>query len=227
MSVPITEIEECPSFLSDEEAAATPLAALTAWRATIIKAAIRPGDQILITGIGGGVAIFCLQLAVAYGAKVYVTSGDEEKLRKAKDLGAVGGVNYKDPKWASRLAEMLPGERGWLDSVIDSAGGDIVKESLRLLRYGGVISSYGMTLGPNIMFPMQAVMKNIEVCRKISLNCFPFLGHPQVLRWRDETLTHWIVQRLDDGLEERIQGGYAIHRKASTPSSSRLSLLNG
>jgi NADPH:quinone reductase-like Zn-dependent oxidoreductase len=165
LSVPITEIEECPSFLSDEEAAATPLAALTAWRATIIKAAVKPGDQILITGIGGGVAIFCLQLAIACGAKVYVTSGNEEKLRKAKDLGAVGGVNYKDPEWTTKLAEMLPENRAWLDSVIDSAGGEIVKETLRLLRQGGIISSYGMTLGPKITFPMQAVMKNIEVCR--------------------------------------------------------------
>jgi NADPH:quinone reductase-like Zn-dependent oxidoreductase len=163
MTVPITELEECPSFLSDEEAAATPLAALTAWRATILKAAVRPGDQVLITGIGGGVAIFCLQLAVAYGAKVYVTSGSEEKLNRAKALGATGGVNYKDPEWTKKLLKMLPSERMWLDSVIDSAGGEIVKESLRLLRYGGIISSYGMTLGPKITFPMQAVMKNIEV----------------------------------------------------------------
>lgn len=136
-------MEECPTFLSDEEAAATPLAALTAWRATLIKAAVKPGDQILITGIGGGVAIFCLQLAVAHGAKVYVTSGSEEKLWRAKELGAVGGVNYKDPEWPKKLAEMLPEEKGYLDSVIDSAGGDIVMQSLRLLRFGGVISSYG------------------------------------------------------------------------------------
>lgn len=163
MSVPVSEVEECPSFLSDEEAAATPLAALTAWRATFIKAAIKPGDQVLVTGIGGGVAIFCLQLAVAYGAKVYVTSGNEEKLSKAKALGAIGGVNYKDPEWTKQLLEMLPSDRPALDSVIDSAGGEIVKESLRLLRYGGIISSYGMTLGPKITFPMQAVMKNIEV----------------------------------------------------------------
>ena len=94
--VPVDEIEECPGFLSDKEAAATPLAALTAWRATIIKAAVNPGDQVPITGIGGGVAIFCLQLAAAYGAKVYVTSGSEEKLNTAKALGAVGRVNYKD-----------------------------------------------------------------------------------------------------------------------------------
>jgi NADPH:quinone reductase-like Zn-dependent oxidoreductase len=163
MAVPISEVEECPSFLSDEEAAATPLAALTAWRATFIKAAVQPGDQILITGIGGGVAIFCLQLAVASGAKVYVTSGNEEKLAKAKKLGAIGGVNYKDPEWSQKLVELLPADKQFLDSVIDSAGGDIVKQSLRLLKHGGILSTYGMTLGPVTPFLMQAVMKNIEV----------------------------------------------------------------
>ncbi|KAG0645309.1 putative zinc-type alcohol dehydrogenase [Hyphodiscus hymeniophilus] len=163
MAVPVAEVEECPSFLADEEAAATPLAALTAWRATIIKAGVKPGDHVLITGIGGGVALFCLQLAVAHGAKVYVTSGSEEKLIKAKKLGAAGGVNYKDPEWMMRLAEMLPADHPFLDSVIDSAGGDIVMQSLRMLRFGGIISSYGMTLGPKTSFPMQAVMKNVEV----------------------------------------------------------------
>ena len=163
MSVPVSELEECPSFLSDEEAAATPVGALTAWRATFIKAAVKPGDQVLVTGIGGGVAIFCLQLAVASGAKVYVTSGNEEKLAKARQLGAAGGINYKDPEWPQKLAEMLPADKQYLDSVIDSAGGDIVKQSVRLLRQGGIISTYGMTLGPVTPYLMQAVMKNIEV----------------------------------------------------------------
>jgi NADPH:quinone reductase-like Zn-dependent oxidoreductase len=140
---------------------------LTAWRATIIKAAVT-GHQVLITGIGGGVAIFCLQLAAAHGAKVYVTSGSEEKPNRAKALGAIGGVNYKDHEWTKKLLEMLPLDWPFLDSVIDSADGDIVKESLRLLGYGGIISSYGMTLGPKIIFPMQAVMKNIEVSHSLA-----------------------------------------------------------
>jgi NADPH:quinone reductase-like Zn-dependent oxidoreductase len=214
MSIPVTEIEECPSFLSDEEAAAVPVAALTAWRATLIKAAIKPGDQVLITGIGGGVAIFCLQIAVAYGAKVYVTSGNEQKLDRAKQLGAIGGVNYKDPEWTKQLLEMLPPDRPYLDSVIDSAGGEIVTESLRLLRFGGIISSYGMTLGPKVTFPMQAVMKNIEVSY-ISVE------------FHTKKLMPCIVQRLNDGFKKRVQGGSTIYRQASNPANSRLGLLNG
>jgi NADPH:quinone reductase-like Zn-dependent oxidoreductase len=63
---------------------------------------------------------------------------------------------------------MLPSDRLFLNSVINSAGGDTVKESLILLRYGGIISSYGMTLDPKITFPMQAVMKNIEVSHSLA-----------------------------------------------------------
>ena len=212
--MPISEVEECPSFLSDEEAAATPLAALTAWRATLIKAGVKAGDHVLITGIGGGVALFCLQLAVAYGAKVYVSSGSEEKLEKAERLGASGGVNYKDSEWTKRLAEMLPADHPFLDSVIDSAGGDIVMQSLRLLRFGGVISSYGMTLGPKTVFPMQAVMKNIEVSNRN-------------LQVQPGRRLHLLVQRFDDGLTKRIQGRDRFHWKTSNPAGRGLSLLYG
>lgn len=207
LSVPVGEIEECPSFLSDEEAAATPLAALTAWRATIIKAAIKPGDQVLITGIGGGVAIFCLQIAVAYGAKVYVTSGSEEKLSKAKDLGAVGGVNYNDPEWTNRVLEMLPSDHPLLDSVIDSAGGEIVLQSLPLLRFGGIISSYGMTLAPRITFPMQAVMKNIEFkgsmmgSRKEFTEVIQFIGKHKIHPIVDSVYSMDDVDSVDDAFE--------------------------
>jgi NADPH:quinone reductase-like Zn-dependent oxidoreductase len=198
MSIPITEVEECPSFLSDEEAAAVPVAALTAWRATFIKAEVKPGDQVLITGIGGGVALFCLQLAVAYGAKVYVTSSNEQKLSRAKQLGAIGGVNYKDPKWINQLLEMLPADRPSLNSIIDSAGGEIVTESLRLLGFGGIISSYGMTLGPKIMFPMQAVMRNIEVSYSL-------------VDFKLKLLILCVVQGFDDGFKKRVQGSNTIY----------------
>jgi NADPH:quinone reductase-like Zn-dependent oxidoreductase len=162
--VPATEIELCPVYLSDQEAAAVPLAALTAWRATIVKAAITAGQTVLITGIGGGVALFCLQFAVEQGTNVYVSSGSDEKIARAVRLGARGGVNYKNADWPEKLLTMLPEGNRCFDAVIDSAGGDIVGKSVGLLRTGGIISSYGMTLGPKVMFSMPAVMKNIEVC---------------------------------------------------------------
>ena len=91
---------EKPKHLNFEQAAAFPLAGLTAFRATLKRAQVQAQESVLITGIGGGVALFALQFAVAKGCHVFVSSGDDEKIRKAIQLGAKGGVNYKDPNWA-------------------------------------------------------------------------------------------------------------------------------
>lgn len=129
------ELEEAPSHLDDIEAASIPLTGLTAWRAVITKSGnAKPGRNLLVTGIGGGVAIMALLFATATGARVYVSSGSEEKLQKAKELGAAGGVNYKDKDWGKKLKDILPQDRPFLDAVIDGAGGDIVNQSMRLLK---------------------------------------------------------------------------------------------
>ncbi len=122
-----------------------------------------PGRNILVTGIGGGVALTVLQFAVAMGCNVYVTSGDQAKLDKAKQLGAKGGVSYKDKDWNTQLAALLPKDRLHLDAVIDGAGGDVVTKSVKLLKAGGVISVYGMTVGPKMDWTMAAVLKNIDL----------------------------------------------------------------
>ncbi|KAK5175529.1 uncharacterized protein LTR77_000668 [Saxophila tyrrhenica] len=164
VTIDAAELEEAPTHLSSVEAAALPLTGLTAWRATMVKSGnAKPGRNILITGIGGGVAIMALLFAVAAGANVYVTSGDAEKIKKAKDLGAKGGVNYKEKDWDKQLREMLPKDRKQLDAIIDGAGSDIVDKGSKMLKAGGVISIYGMTVSPKMPFLMSAVLKNIEV----------------------------------------------------------------
>jgi zinc-binding alcohol dehydrogenase/oxidoreductase len=109
------QVFEKPEHLSFAEAAAVPLSALTAYRALFSKARLRAKEKVLITGIGGGAALWAFQFAVAYQARVYVTSGSDEKLSKAKELGAVGGFNYKDPEWAKQALK----ESGGFDIVID------------------------------------------------------------------------------------------------------------
>ncbi|KAF3937340.1 Zeta-crystallin [Dactylella cylindrospora] len=106
-----TELEESPAGLSIPEAAALPLAGLTAFRATFTKARVKAGQNVLITGIGGGVALFALQFAVAAGATVFVTSGSDEKIARAKELGAKEGVNYKREDWSKQLKGLLPKNR--------------------------------------------------------------------------------------------------------------------
>jgi NADPH:quinone reductase-like Zn-dependent oxidoreductase len=129
------ELEECPEHLSDEEAAALPLTGLTAWRAFWVKSGNAvAGRNILVTGIGGGVALMVLLFGVAQGCNVYVTSGDQAKIDKAVKLGAKGGVIYKENAWEKKLQGMLPNDRKYLDAIVDGAGGDIVNKGSRLLK---------------------------------------------------------------------------------------------
>lgn len=131
------ELEEAPTHLSNVQAAALPVTGLTAWRAVVTKSGnALPGRNILVTGIGGGVAIMALLFATGAGANVYVTSGSEEKLEKARNLGAKGGVNYKTKDWDKELLAQLPKDRPYLDAIIDGAGGDIVKRGVKLLKVG-------------------------------------------------------------------------------------------
>lgn len=158
------EVELAPEHLSTAEAAALPLVGLTGWRALVTKSGnALPGRNILVTGIGGGVALAVLQFAVALGCNAYVTSGSPAKIERAKEMGAKGGVSYRDADWDKQLRKLLPASRPYLDAVVDGAGGDIMGRAVRLLKPGGVVSSYGMTLAPKMDWLMVAVLKNVEL----------------------------------------------------------------
>ena len=134
---------EKPVHLSFEESAAAPLSGLTAYRALFTKARLRANEKVLITGIGGGAALWALQFANAYHATVYVTSGSEEKISKAVQLGARAGFNYNDPQWAEKARK----EAGGFDIIIDSAGGDQFSKYIDLAMPGGRIVNFGRTAG--------------------------------------------------------------------------------
>ncbi|KAI9767166.1 MAG: hypothetical protein M1835_007077, partial [Candelina submexicana] len=191
------EVEEAPFHLSNAESAALPLTGLTAWRALFTKSdnAV-PGRNILITGIGGGVALMALQFATAAGLNVFVTSGSDEKLQRARELGAQGGVNYKEYGWEKKLLEQLPSGRKYLDAVIDGAGGDIVASVTRLLKVGGVIVVYGMTTAPKMPFPMSAVLKQIEVRGSTMGSRREF---KEMLEFVNKKLIHPVISRVAAG----------------------------
>ncbi|KAL1876528.1 hypothetical protein Daus18300_002772 [Diaporthe australafricana] len=159
------DVEVAPEHLSAIEGAALPLVGLTGWRALVTKTGdnASSGRNLLITGIGGGVALQVLQFAVALGCNAWVTSGDKAKIDKAVKLGAKGGVLYRDKDWDKQLQKVLPKDRPFLDAVIDGAGGDIVARATKLLKPGGIISQYGMTVSPTMPWGMQAVLKNVEL----------------------------------------------------------------
>ncbi|KAI8071324.1 hypothetical protein BC940DRAFT_294163 [Gongronella butleri] len=163
-TVPVdtAELVKCPAHLTTEEAAALPLAGLTAYRALFTKALVKAGDHVLITGIGGGVALFALQFAVAAGAHVYVTSSSQQKIDQAVKLGAKGGVNYKDKNCLKDLKTML-GDAS-IAAVIDGAGGPLFAQYARVMMPGGIIAQYGQTAGgPGVNYSMAHVIKHIDV----------------------------------------------------------------
>lgn len=154
VSVPTTHVYEKPSHLSREQAAALPLAGVTAYRSLFARAGAVAGESVLISGVGGGVASLAMRFAVAKGCKVFVTSGQDWKLKKAVDGGAVTGVNYKNEEWL----KLLKSQSGGFDVIVDSAGGPNFKDLVKLLRPGGRIVFYGGSLGkidglsPQVMF---------------------------------------------------------------------------
>ncbi|KAI8084419.1 uncharacterized protein B0P05DRAFT_535495 [Gilbertella persicaria] len=156
------ELIACPDHLSAAEAASLPLAGLTAYRALFTQALVKKDDHVLVTGIGGGVALFALQFAVAAGAHVYVTSSSPEKIQKAIELGAKGGINYKDENCVDTLKKLLDNNK--LSAVIDGAGGPLYNAFPDLMRTGGIIANYGHTATPEgVVFTMDHVRENLQL----------------------------------------------------------------
>ena len=134
-----------PAGYTDEEAATLPCAALTAWRGLVVQGKVKPGDVIVLQGTGG-VSIFALQFAKAAGASVIITSSSDEKLERARALGADHLVNYRStPDWA-REVRRITGNRG-ADHVIEVGGAGTFEQSLRAIRLGGKIAVIGILGG--------------------------------------------------------------------------------
>lgn len=142
--VPVENVFPKPSPLSFDEAAAVPLASLTAWRAVITRGQVRPGERVVVLGIGGGVATFALQIARATGAMVIVTSSSEAKLERARTLGADLAINYTSEDWEKIILERTG---GGADVIIDSVGKETWAKALRALRPGGRLITFGATTG--------------------------------------------------------------------------------
>ncbi|KZT09674.1 NAD-P-binding protein [Laetiporus sulphureus 93-53] len=208
-----------PNHLDDIHAAALPIGAVTAWRATMVNARVQKGDNVLITGIGGGVALMAMQLCIAKGANVYVTSSSEEKIHRAISLGAKGGVNYKAKDWPVQLERMLQKQNsskviggsstGSFDAVIDAAGGDIMPKVGKVLKPGGRVVAYGMHAYPSVTFTMREILKNQQFIgstmgsHKDLIDATNFIAKHRIVP---------IVSNVIDGLEAAEDGFELIRR---------------
>lgn len=153
----------CPSHVSYEEAATLPCAAVTAWNALMVSGSVRAGHRVLLLGTGG-VSIFALQFARMGGARVIITSSSDEKLGRARELGASESVNYvKTPEWEQEVLGLTDG-RG-VDHVVEVGGAGTLAKSLQCVGFRGRISLIGVLAGRDgDTNPHPLMMKNASMC---------------------------------------------------------------
>ncbi len=151
-----------PEALSDEEAATLPCAALTAWSALVTQGEVKAGDTVLVQGTGG-VSIFALQFALLLGAQVIVTSSRDEKLERARQLGAHETINYRsEVEWGTKVLD-LTGGRG-VDHVVEVGGAGTLEQSLKAVRFGGTLSVIGVLSGVSSSLNILPIlMKNVRL----------------------------------------------------------------
>jgi len=146
--VPAANLRPIPPSVTWEEAASFTLATLTAWRLVVTRARLQPGEPMLIWGIGGGVAVAALQIAKRIGARVWVTSGSDAKLARARELGADEAFNHRTGDVVREVRERT-GKRG-VHVVLDDVGEATWERSLRILGRGGRLVTCGATSGPMV-----------------------------------------------------------------------------
>jgi NADPH:quinone reductase-like Zn-dependent oxidoreductase len=156
VAVPEENVFARPPRLSWEEAAALPVAGMTAWRALHSIGRVQPGETVLVLGAGSGVSTFAVALAAQAGARVIVTSSSGEKIERARELGAETGVLYTEGDWAAAVRGLAP---DGVDLVLDAIG-TTWPDSLRALRKGGRLVVYGGTGGPTVELDLRYVYLN-------------------------------------------------------------------
>lgn len=197
-----SNIFPAPEHLSYEQAAALPLAGLTAWRCLFSRCQLKKGEKVLITGIGGGVALTALQFALATGAEVYVTSGTNQKIAKAVELGAIHGENYREEAWDKKLKQAS----GGFDVIIDSAGGDGFARFPSMCHPGARIGFYGGTTGKVNGLSLQSVF-----WKQISL-LGSTMGSPEEFEAMLAFVAQHKIKPVVDSVFELSDGNAAIER---------------
>ncbi|HEY74870.1 MAG TPA: zinc-binding dehydrogenase [Thermoflexia bacterium] len=148
VAVPASNLMPIPEGWDFPQAAAPLLVSLTAWRMLIHRAQLRAGESVLIVGAGGGVNSMAIQIAKLAGATVYALTSTEEKMQRAKELGADVVLNYReDPQWSKTLYKMT--DRRGVDVVVDNVGRATLAQSMRAVARGGRIVIVGNTSGPH------------------------------------------------------------------------------
>jgi NADPH:quinone reductase-like Zn-dependent oxidoreductase len=152
---------DVPAYMTYEEAASLPCAAVTSWNALVVEGHLKAGDIVLVMGTGG-VSIFALQFAKMYGARVIATSSSDAKLKRLREMGASDVINYKStPNWDEKVLE-LTGGLG-VDHVVEIGGAGTLPKSINAVKAGGVVSLIGILSGAGQIDPMALLFKQARL----------------------------------------------------------------
>lgn len=215
--VPAKYLHLKPDHLSWEESAALGLAGTTAFRAVFTQGGLQPRETVLINGVGGGVATFALQFAIATGARTFVTSSSADKIQQAMKLGARGGFDYNDPNWSKAMAE----QAGAVDLIIDSAGGAGYNTLVDLAAPGGRIVNYGATTGPPEKLDLFKVFwKQLTIQGST-------MGSPSDFTAMLEFVQRHQIRPIIDRVFPLAEGNEAINQMKSSPQFGKYVLRIG
>lgn len=204
-----------PAHLTAEQAAALPLAGATAYRALFVRAAYKPGERVLISGVGGGVALFAMQFALACGSEVWVTSSSAEKIEMAKALGAKGGVDYSQPDWHKTFTD----QKIFFDVIIDGAAGPGFSKLVSVCSPGARIAIYGGTAGkieglsPQVLFWKQiSVTGSTMASEKDFAHMLQFVNEKKIVPVVSKVFNMEDAQEAFDYMEQGKQFGKPVIR---------------
>jgi NADPH:quinone reductase-like Zn-dependent oxidoreductase len=215
IAVPATQLYPKPDHLGWEEAAALPLAGLTAYRALFSQGKLRKNEKVLITGIGGGVASIAMQLAVAAGATAFVTSSSQSKIDRAVSMGAAAGFDYTKSDWAEQLVSHYDS----VDLIVDGAGGAGYSALIDAVSAGGRIVSYGATAGPPETINLRKVFwKQLHLIGST-------MGSPEDFRAMLDMVNRRRIKPVVDEVFPLSKGNEALQLMETSPQFGKLVLL--
>jgi NADPH:quinone reductase-like Zn-dependent oxidoreductase len=215
INVPDTSLVPIPDALSFEEAAALPLCTVTAWQMVVNKAEVRPGQTVLVQAAGSGVSSLAIQMCKLFGARVIATTGSDEKIERARALGADEVIHYGKQDLVAEIRR-LTDKRG-VDVVLDHVGGEVLEKSLLAVGWGGRIVTCGATAGffPKLdlrqIFFRQVQLLGSTMGSKADL--LAAMAHVRAGRLRpvvDRVVSLWDAREAHEALEARRAFGKIV-----------------
>src|SRR3954468_10296009 len=222
VTAPAVNVVPKPENLSWTEAAALPLVLVTAWHMLVTRARVAPGEDVLIHAAGSGVGSIGIQIARLFGARVFATASSEEKLAKARELGAAETINYSDDAWPRQIKRLTNG-RG-VDVVFEHTGATTWPGSILSLKKGGRLVTCGATSGFNastdlrhVFYRHLTILGSMMGSKADLLAAMKFIESGQIRAVVDRVLPLEQARKAHELMEDRAQFGKLVLSVSETP----------